>query len=126
MKAAANVSGRDSSFHTGRRKMMQDEALCALRARFEAMGLFSKWKKGARCAVLWALGSVPEELWARGVVCPAERAVMLGATSKRVRALLARLERRVPAAVCVVRSASTDAVAGGRGEPACPRPYREK
>ena len=91
-------------------KRMQDEAL---RARFEAMGLFSKWKKGARCAVLWALGSVPEELWARGVVCPAERAVMLGATSKRVRALLARLQRRVPAAVHVVRSASMEAV--GRG-----------
>ena len=89
---------------------MHDEAL---RARFEAMGLFSKWKKGARCAVFWALGSVPEELWARGVVCPAERAVMLGATSKRVRALLARLERRVPAAVHVVGSASMEAVAGG-------------
>ena len=31
---------------------MYDEAL---RARFDAMGLFSKWKKGARCAVFWAL-----------------------------------------------------------------------
>ena len=94
-------------------EMMQDEALHALRARFEAMGLFSKWKRGARCAVLWALGRVPEELWARGVVCPAERAVMLGATSKRVRALLARLERRVPAAVHVVGVASMEAVIGG-------------
>ena len=111
MKAAANVSARDSSIK-GRRKRMHDEAL---RARFEAMGLFSKWKKGARCAVLWALGSVPEELWARGVVCPAERAVMLGATSKRVRALLAGMQRRVPAAVRVVESASMDAVAGGLG-----------
>jgi len=91
---------------------MHDEAL---RARFEAMGLFSKWKKGARCAVFWALGSVPEELWARGVVCPAQRAVMLGATSKRVRALLAGMQRRVPAAVHVVRSASMEAVAGGLG-----------
>ena len=36
---------------------------------------------GARCAVFWALKIVPEDLWARGVVCPAERAVMLGATS---------------------------------------------
>jgi len=112
LKAAANVSGRDSSIPTGscRRKRMHDEAL---RARFEAMGLFSKWKKGARCAVFWALGSVPEELWARGVVCPAQRAVMLGATSKRVRALLAGMQRRVPAAVHVVRSASMEAVAGG-------------
>ena len=64
----------------------------ALRARFHAMGLFSKWTHGAPCAVLWALESLPEELWARGVVCPAERAVMLGATSKRVRALLAPRE----------------------------------
>ena len=47
---------------------MEDEALRALRARFEAMGLFSKWKKGARCAVLWALGSVPEELWALSLI----------------------------------------------------------
>ena len=91
-------------------KRMHDEAL---RARFKARGLFSKWKRGARCAVFWALESVPEELWARGVVCPAERAVMLGATSKRVRALLARMQRRVPAAVRVVGSASMDAVAGG-------------
>ena len=91
---------------------MHDEAL---RARFEAMGLFSKWKKGARCAVFCALKSVPEELWARGVVCPAERAVMLGATSKRVRALLARMQRRVPAAVRIARGVSLDAVAGGLG-----------
>ena len=79
------------------------------------MGLFSKWKRGARCAVFWVLESVPEELWARGVVCPAEWAVILGATSKRVRALLSRMQRRVPAAVCVVGFASMDAVAGGLG-----------
>ena len=70
---------------------------------------------GARCAVFWALKIVPEDLWARGVVCPAERAVMLGATSKRVRALLAQMQRRVPAAVHVVGGASMDAVAGGLG-----------
>ena len=57
---------------------------------------------GAPSALLWALESLPEDLWARGVVCPAERAVMLGATSKRVRKLLARLQRRVPATVRVV------------------------
>ena len=85
------------------------------RARFEAMGLFSKWKRGARCAVFWALESVPEELWARGVVCPAEWAVMLGATSKRVRALLARMQRRVPAVVRVVGVTSMDKVVGGLG-----------
>ena len=94
-------------------KRMQDEALHALRARFEDMGLFSKWKKGARCAVFWALESVPEELWARGVLCPAERVVMLGATSRRVRALLERMQRRVPAAVRVRTDVSMESVAGG-------------
>ena len=57
--------------------------------------------------MFWALKSVPEDLWARGVVCPAERAVMLGATSKRVRALLAMMQRRVPTAVRVRWGART-------------------
>ena len=94
----------------GQRKWMQSEAL---RARFHAMGLFSKWTHGAPCALLWALESLPEELWARGVVCPAERSVMLGATSKRVRELLARMQRQVPAVVRVVRGAGMEAVAAG-------------
>ena len=50
-----------------------------------------------------------EELWTRGVVCPADRAVMLGANSRDVLALLAG----VPVAVHVMGSASVDAVAGG-------------
>ena len=78
-------------------------------------GTGDTWRKGAACALFWALESLPEELWARGVVCPAERAVMLGATSTRVRALLARMQRRLPAAVRVVEGASMDAVAGGLG-----------
>ena len=78
-------------------------------------GTGDKWRKGAACALIWALESLPEELWARGVVCPAERAVMLRATSRRVRALLARMQRRLPAAVRVVEIASMDAVAGGLG-----------
>ena len=83
-------------------------------AAFQSSGGTSdEWTTGAACALFWALESLPEDLWARGVVCPAERAVMLGATSKRVRALLARLQRQVPAAVRVVGSASMDAVAGG-------------
>ena len=65
--------------------------------------------------MFWALESVPEEMWSRGVVCPAERALMLGATSRRVRALLAGMQRRVPAAVCVLGRASMDAVVGGLG-----------
>ena len=44
-------------------------------------------------ARIWAIENLPEVLWARGVLCPAERAVMLGATSKGVRALLARMQR---------------------------------
>ena len=40
---------------------------------------------------------------------------MLGATSKRMRALLARMQRRVPAAVRMVWRANMDAVAGGLG-----------
>ena len=83
-------------------------------AEFQSSGgTGDKWRKGAACALFWALESLPEELWARGVLCPAERAVMLGATSKRVRALLARMQRRVPAVVHVVKGASMDAVAGG-------------
>ena len=91
------------------------DAVEALRARFQEQGLFCKWRKEAPSALLWALESLPEDLWARGVVCPAERAVMLGATSRRVRALLARMQRRVPAAVRIVSSVSLDAVAGGTG-----------
>ena len=90
---------------------LSGEAL--LRAQLQEQGLFRKWRKGAPSALLWALDSLDEDLWARGVVCPAERAVMLGATSKRLRALLAGLQRRVPAAVRVVGSAGMEAVAGG-------------
>ena len=74
----------------------------ALRAWFGHESLWNKWKKGAPCALFRALEILPRELWGGGVLCPAERTVMLGATSKRVRALLARLQWRVPAAVQVV------------------------
>ena len=71
-------------------------------------------ESGAPCALFWALESLDDDLWARGVLCPAERALMLGATSKRVRELLTRrLRRRVPAAVRVVASASMDAAMQG-------------
>ena len=92
-----------------------DMHLEALRARFQEQGLFWKWRKGAPSAVFWALECLPEDLWARGVVCPAERAVTLGATSRRVRALLARMQRRVPAVVRVVGVTSMDKVVGGLG-----------
>ena len=93
--------------------MLQLRSEALLRRRFGDLGLWNKWTKGAACALFWALERLDEDLWARGVVCPAERAVMLGATSKRVRVLLARLQRRVPASVRVVGSASMDAVAVG-------------
>ena len=83
-----------------------------LRERFGDEGLWNKEREGDPCALFWALESMDEDLWARGVLCPAERALMLGATSKRGRALLARLQR-VPALVRVVASASMDAVAEG-------------
>ena len=89
---------------------MQGETL---RARFRAKGLWSEWTLGGLCALICALQSLPEELWARRGLCPMERAVMLGATSKRVRALLAGLQPRVPVAVRVVRIASMQSVKRG-------------
>ena len=66
---------------------MHGEALCA-------PGLQSKRTLGNACTILWAIEFLPEDLWTRNMLCPAERAVMLGvATSKRVRALLERLQR---------------------------------
>ena len=67
----------------------------------------------APCALIWAIESLPEDLWTRSVVCPVERTVMLGATSKRVKALLAGLQRQVPAVVQVVGSASMRSIARG-------------
>ena len=46
---------------------------------------------GCPCALLRALQSWDVELLARGELCPAERVVMLWATSKSVQALLGRL-----------------------------------
>ena len=59
------------------------------------------------------LQTLPEDLWARSGMCPAESAVMLAATSKQVRGLLGRLQRRLPAAVQVRRGMSMESVAGG-------------
>ena len=106
----AEAAGRLASLQGARRRRLQGEA--RLRARFEEQGLYSGWTSGGASMLTWGLQTLPEDLWARGVVCPAERAVMLGATSKRVRALLARMQRRVPATVRVVGSASMEAVAG--------------
>ena len=61
----------------------------------------------------WGLQTLPEDLWARSGMCPAESAVMLAATSKRVRGLLGRLQRRLPAVVGVRKDASMESVASG-------------
>ena len=54
----------------------------------------------ARSALLRAVENFPEELLSR--ICPAERAIMLLATSARVRGLLTRMQRRLPAVVSMV------------------------
>ena len=84
-----------------------------LRARFEEQGLYSGWASGGASMLTWGLQTLPEDLWARSGMCPAESAVMLAATSKRVRGLLGRMQRRLPAAVKVRKGASMEAVAGG-------------
>ena len=48
--------------------------LLQLRARFEEQGLWGGWTSGGACMLTWALETLPEDLWARGVLCPAERA----------------------------------------------------
>ena len=84
-----------------------------LRTTFRRKGLRCGWKLGGSSQLLWALESFPEDLWSCGALCPAERAVMLAATSRRVRTLMARLHKHVPAAVSVKRSACIDSVVVG-------------
>ena len=95
----------------GRLARLQGEA--RLRARFEKQRLWYKWTPGGACMLTWGLQTLPEDLWARSGMCPAESAVMLAATSKRVRGLLGRMQRRVPAVVRVRKEVSMESVAGG-------------
>ena len=106
---AGSANGAAANEGDARHGAPHDEAGAAP-VRLDAMGPFSEWKKGAPCALFWAFYSLPEELWARGLLCPAECALMLGATSKGVRAALARL--RVPATDAVVGQEEAAAVAG--------------
>ena len=55
-----------------------------------------------------ALADWPADLWARNGICPPERTIMLAATSKRIRDLLAQLPRQVPARVKVKRMEGLD------------------
>ena len=68
---------------------------------------------GKLSSLTWALENLPEELMARGGMFPAQSVVKLLATSKRVRRLLGRLQRRVPAAMHVKRHATAESVASG-------------
>ena len=54
-----------------------------------------------------ALEELDPELWASGHLCPPERAVMLTATSKRVRALLVYMNLHLPTSVSVHRAMGT-------------------
>ena len=69
-----------------------------LRSRFESAGLWSKWVPG-KFVLARALADFPADLWARHGICPPQRTIMLAATSKSIRGLLAQLQRRVPALV---------------------------
>ena len=95
----------------GRLASLQGEA--RLRERFEEQRLWYKWTPGGASMLTWGLQTLPEDLWARSGMCPAERVVMLAATSKRVRGLLGRLQRRVPAVVRVRKGVSMESVASG-------------
>ena len=95
----------------GKLASLQGEA--RLRARFEEQRLWYKWTPGGASMLTWGLQTLPEDLWARSGMCPAERVVMLAATSKRVRGLLGRMQRRVPAVVRVREDVSMESVASG-------------
>ena len=55
-----------------------------------------------------ALADCPADLWARNGICPPQRTIMLAATSKSIRGLLAQLPRQVPAHVKVKRMEGLD------------------
>ena len=91
----------------------KEEELALLRARFGQNGLYNAWTRGSRCALFWALKRFPDDLWVRSGMIPAERTLMLGATSKRMRGLLAGLQRRVPVVVRVVHPDSVESMIRG-------------
>ena len=98
---------------TAARRLANLEVEAQLRARCEAQGLWIGWRPGGPDMLTWALENFPEDLWARSSICPAKSAALLAATSKRVRGLLGRMQRRMPAWVRVARPASMECVARG-------------
>ena len=71
------------------------------------------YRRRKACMLTWALKTLPEDLLTQSGLCPAGRVVMLGVTSKRVRGLLGRMQRCVPAVVRVRKDVSMESVAGG-------------
>ena len=94
-------------------KLSSLQGKARLRARFGKQALWKGWRSGGLGKLTWALQNFPGDLLARGRMCPAESTLMLAATSKQVRELLGRLQRRVPAAVHVMRRAWAESVASG-------------
>ena len=91
---AAELEAMFAALHAsaaGKLSSLQGEA--RLRVRCQKQRLWYKWTPGGASMLTWALENLPEDLWARSGMCPAERVVMLAATSKRVRGLLGRLQR---------------------------------
>ena len=111
---AAELEAMFAALHAaaaGKLSSLQVEA--RLRARCQEQGLWYKWTPGGASMLTWAMESLPEDLLAQSGMCPAESAVMLAATSKRVRGLLGRMHRRLPVAVRVRGLASMESVACG-------------
>ena len=97
-----------------RSAFIREARLLRLRARFHEEGLWCEWKEDDGASMLmWALQTLPEELWTQNGMCPAERVMMLASTSKQVRELLGQLQRRFQVSVRVTTRASMETVVIG-------------
>ena len=98
-----------------RSAFIREARLLRLRARFHEEGLWWEWKQedDGASMLMWALQTLPEELWTQNGMCPAERVMMLASTSKQVRELLGQLQRRFQVSVRVTTRASMETVVIG-------------
>ena len=98
-----------------RSAFIREARLLRLRARFHEEGLWWEWKQedDGASMLMWALQTLPEELWTQNGMCPAERVMMLASTSKQVRELLGQLQRRFQVSVRVTTLASMETVVIG-------------
>ena len=69
-----------------------------LRDSFDQAGLWCRWTSQEN-ALAKALQACPADLWTRNEICPPERTILLAATSKNIRYLLASMQPRLPARV---------------------------